>query len=194
MKIRILFFVLSLSFLLSCKNNNDNRIIEQQKDIKKKELIFKNINNAWLFVIPVLQPQTQTMVSNWKEWSLFLEEFKQKPKSSIGAFKKKSEKLTKKAFDLGNTFPPQFNLPAIKSRISVLNTQIRMLDLYMHLQNIPDQKVAALIPEINLAIASFTQQLEEIVLKNAIPMERGESDMIRMLDTARAIPNEKIKN
>jgi len=64
----------------------------------------------------------------------------------------------------------------------------------MHLQNIPDQKVAALIPEINLAIASFTQQLEEIVLKNAIPMERGESDMIRMLDTARAIPNEKIKN
>jgi hypothetical protein len=194
MKIRILFFVIALSLLLSCKNNNDSRIIEQQKDIKKKELVFKNINKAWVFAIPVLQPQTQTMVANWKEWGLFLEEFKQKPKSSIGAFKKKSEKLTKKAFDLDNTFPPQLNLPAIKSRISVLNTQIRMLDLYMHLQNIPDQKVASLIPEINLAIASFTQQLEEIVLKNAIPMERGESDMIRMLDTARAIPNEKIKN
>ncbi len=194
MKIKILFFAYAFLFVLSCKNDNDARIAEQKKDIKKKEIVFKNINSAWVFTIPVLQPEAQSMVANWKEWSLFLEEFKQKPKSSIGAFIKKSEKLTKKVFDLEHTFPPKLNLPAVKSRISVLNTQIRMLDLYMHLQNIPDQKVAALIPEINLAILSFTQQLEEIVTKNAIPLERGESDMIKMLDTSRAIPSEKIKN
>jgi hypothetical protein len=31
--------------------------------------------------------------------------------------------------------------------------------------------------------------MDEIVRKNQIPLEEGESDMIRMLDTARAIPN-----
>lgn len=190
MKTKYILLLLSFLIISSCKNDNDNRLLEQQKDIKKKEVVFKNINNAWVFNVPQLQPQTQSMVANWAEWKLFLEEFKQKPKSSIGAFIKKSEKLTKRAFDLGNTFPPQLNIPAVKSRISVLLTQIRMLDLYMHLQNIPDQKVAALIPEINLAIASFTMQLEEITIKNAIPKERGESDMIRMLDTSRAIKSE----
>jgi hypothetical protein len=44
------------------------------------------------------------------------------------------------------------------------------------------------VPEINLAIASLNAQFEEINRKQQIPLEKGESDMIRMLDTARAIP------
>lgn len=174
---------------MSCKNNDTKRILEQQKDLKKKTLVFENINKSWIFYIPELQPQSQILIANWTEWRLFLEELRQKPKSSIGAFKKKSKKLTQKTSDLTNTLPQQINISAIKSRIAVLNTQIRMLDLYMNLQNIPDQKVALLIPEINAAILSFSQQLEEIIRKNTIPMEKGESDMLKMLDTSRAIPN-----
>ena len=189
MKLKIILFSTLILLFLSCKNNDTKRILEQQKDLKKKTLVFENINKSWIFNIPELQPQSQILIANWTEWRLFLEELRQKPKSSIGAFKKKSKKLTQKTSDLTNTLPQQINISAIKSRIAVLNTQIRMLDLYMNLQNIPDQKVALLIPEINAAILSFSQQLEEIIRKNTIPMEKGESDMLKMLDTSRAIPN-----
>ena len=189
MKLKIILFSTLILLFLSCKNNDTKRILEQQKDLKKKTLVFENINKSWIFYIPELQPQSQILIANWTEWRLFLEELRQKPKSSIGAFKKKSKKLTQKTSNLTNTLPQQINISAIKSRIAVLNTQIRMLDLYMNLQNIPDQKVALLIPEINAAILSFSQQLEEIIRKNTIPMEKGESDMLKMLDTSRAIPN-----
>ncbi|MBC7438966.1 MAG: hypothetical protein H7250_03140, partial [Flavobacterium sp.] len=77
---------------------------------------------------------------------------------------------------------------AVKSRISVLTTQIKMLELYMNLQQIPFEKVKLLVPEINLGIGSLNAQFEEITRKQQIPLEKGESDMIRMLDTTRAIP------
>ena len=70
-----------------------------------------------------------------------------------------------------------------------MTTQINSLDLYMNLDNVPAEKVVALVPEINIAIASLQLQFEEIVRKDKIPMEQGESDMIRMLDTTRAIPS-----
>jgi hypothetical protein len=64
-----------------------------------------------------------------------------------------------------------------------------MLDLYIHLKDIPDQKVIALIPEINIELASLQNQMDKMVQKSKIPLEEGESDLIKMLDSARAIPN-----
>jgi hypothetical protein len=66
-----------------------------------------------------------------------------------------------------------------------------MLDLYLHLDNIPDQKVLVFIAEINTELASLQNQMDKIVQKSKIPIEEGESDLIKMLDTTRAITNEK---
>jgi hypothetical protein len=66
-----------------------------------------------------------------------------------------------------------------------------MLNLYINLHQIPDQKVIRLIQDINQEINSLYYQMEEIVRKGNIPAEEGESDMIRMLDTTRAIPSSK---
>ena len=46
---------------------------------------------------------------------------------------------------------------------------------------------------VEAAVASLQLQFEEIVRKDKIPMEQGESDMIKMLDTTRAIPSTPIK-
>jgi hypothetical protein len=174
--------------IIGCKNDDNQRAIEQEKDIKKKELVFENINKDWNFNVPNLNPQAQVLVNNWTEWRLFKEDINQKPKSSIGAFQQKSKSLSKKVTDLNFTIPPKIATTALKSRISVLTTQIRMLELYMNLQQIPYEKVKLLVPEINLGIASLNAQFEEIIRKQQIPLEKGESDMIRMLDTTRAIP------
>ena len=100
--------------------------------------------------------------------------------------------LSAKANDLNKNIPGQFNKPEIKSRIAVLQTKINSLNLFINLNEIPDKKVIAMITEINIELAAVQRQMDEIVRKSQIPKEEGEADMIRMLDTARAIPNNPV--
>jgi hypothetical protein len=69
-----------------------------------------------------------------------------------------------------------------------LISKINSLNLFINLDEIPDNKVVALVIEINVQLLSLQNQLDEIVRKSTIPKEEGESDLIQMLDTSRAIP------
>lgn len=189
MKFYSSYILFSFLFLVSCNDNAEKRDAENLKDVQKKEVIFETINKGWKFSNPTLTPTSQSIINNWNEWRLFLNELNLKPKSSIGAFQKKAKALSKKVMDLNTNIPFQFNKPEIKSRISVLTTKINSINLFINLDDIPDQKVVTLVSEVNLELTSLTRQMDEIVRKSAIPKEEGESDMIRMLDTARAIPN-----
>jgi len=189
MKLKLIY-ILSLIFVLnSCKNDTEKRLIETEKDAKKKELIFSNIQKGWVFNANPINATSQANKSSWNEWRMFLTELEQKPKKTIGAFQKKSTELSKKVMDLNTNIPIDFNKPQIKSRISALITKIRMLDLYIHLNNISDQKVLVLVSEINEELVSLQNQMDKIVQKSKIPLEEGESDLLKMLDTTRAIPN-----
>ena len=185
-------YLFSLVFVLnSCKNDTEKRLIETEKAAKKKELIFSNINKGWVFNANPINATSQANKLSWNEWRLFLEELEQKPKKTIGAFQKKSTELSKKALALNDFTPAEFNKPQIKARISTLVTKVRMLDLFIHLNDIPDQKVLVLVGEINEQLVSLQNQMDKIVRKSKIPLEEGESDLLKMLDTTRAIPNVK---
>ena len=189
MKLKLIH-LFSLVFVLnSCKNDTEKRLVETQKDAKKKELIFENINKAWVFNANPINATSQANTLSWNEWRIFLAELDQKPKKTIGAFQKKSTELSKKAMALNDFIPTEFNKPQIKARISILITKVRMLDLYIHLNDIPDQNVLVLVGEINTELASLQNEMDKIVQKSKIPLEEGESDLLKMLDTARAIPN-----
>jgi len=188
MKIRF-FYLLLLVTVFSCNDDTEKRIIENERDAKKKEVVFANINKAWTFNTQPQNPVAQSLGTNWEQWRIFLAELSQKPQSTIGAFRKKAKTLSLKAKDLSTTIPVNFNKPEIKSRIAVLTTKINSLNLFISLNDIPDKKVIAIISEINVELASLQRQMAEIVRKTEIPKEEGESDMIRMLDTSRAIPN-----
>jgi len=177
------------SLLLSCQKDEEKRLEEQRKDAKAKELIFNNISKGWNFATPPLNPKTQSNIAGWSEMRMFLTELMQKPKSTIGAFQKKAKTLSKKATELNVNIPASFNKPEIRSRISVLTTKINSIDLFIHLDDIPDQKVVANITDANTELQALYRQMDEIIRKSEIPKEEGESDMIRMLDTSRAIPN-----
>lgn len=185
-----LFLVLFLT--LSCQNNKEQRLIETAKEAKKQEIIFDYINKGWNFNAKPLNPASQGLVEMWNEWRIFLIELNQKPKSTIGAFQKKAIELSKKAADLNNNIPVAYNKPEVKSRIAVLISKINSLNMFLNLDKIQDKKVVALVLEINIQLISLQSQLDEIVRKNTIPKEEGESDLIQMLDTSRAIPNRQI--
>jgi hypothetical protein len=175
--------------LFSCQNKDDQHLLEQQKDIQARALVFSTVSNGWHFTTPSLNPKTQSLIQNWKELQDFSVELHQTPKSSIGAFQKKSKVLSKKILALTATIPAPFNKPEIKSRLSALTTKINAIDLFLNIDAIPAKKIVVLVNDVNTELASLYRQMDEIVRKTEIPSEEGETDMIRMLDTARAIPN-----
>jgi hypothetical protein len=185
----LLFLCCISAAITSCNDNDEKREAATLKDAQKQEAIFNTISKGWNFSNPILTPSSQTIVNNWNEWRLFLDELGVKPKSSIGAFQKKAKALSKRAFDLNANIPNTFNKPEVKSRIAVLVTKINAINLFINLDDIPAQKVVSLVADVNEEMGSLTRQMDEIIRKNAIPKEEGESDMLQMLDTTRAIPN-----
>ncbi len=180
----------SLVFILnSCKNENEKRLVENKKDAQKKELIFSKIDKGWNFNAIPLNETSEAYTTTWPAWRDFMTELSYRPQKTIGAFQKRATALSKKVTALNTSIPTDFDKPQIKARISVLMTKVRMLDLYIHLKDIPSEKVLALIPEINMELMSLQNQMDKIVQKSKIPLEEGESDLIKMLDSARAIPN-----
>lgn len=189
MKLKFIY-LLSLFFVLnSCKNENEKRLVENKKDAKKKELIFSRINKGWNFNAIPLNETSEAYTTTWTAWNDFMTELSYRPQKTIGAFQKRAASLSRKVTALNNNIPTDFDKPQIKSRISALITKVRMLDLYIHLNDIPSEKVLALIPEINMELMSLQNQMDKIVQKSKIPLEEGESELLKMLDSARAIPN-----
>jgi hypothetical protein len=189
MKYKIVSFLFLISILFSCKNDNQKRTAENEKDAKKKEVIFSNIKKGWVFYDTPINTTAEESVATWNELRLFLTELAQKPKKTIGAFQQKATAISKKAMALNENLPFQFDKPQIKSRISTLITKVRLLDLYIHLDTIPDKKVVHLIAEINNELASLQRQMDKIVEKSKIPVEEGESELMKMMDGSRAIPD-----
>lgn len=186
MKLKIQVILL-LTVLFSCQKEDAKLLAEQVKENKRKEVIFTNINNGWAFVNPQMGATSKTVVNDWNELRNFVTELTQKPKSSIGEFQKKAKILSKKALELNNNIPLEFDESEIKTRIGVLTTKINSLNLYINLQTPQDKKVVALVGEINEELRALYRRMDEIIRKSEIPIEEGESELMMMKDTTRAI-------
>ena len=194
MKYNIAAFFLLIFVLYSCQNQNQKRLAENQKEAKKKAVIFSNIDKGWVFYDTPINITSENSVATWNEWRIFLGELAQKPQKTIGAFQQKAKALSEKAMALNNNIPISFNQPQIRSRIATVITKVRMLDLFIHLDAIPDKKVNLLVSEINIELVSLQRQMDKIVEKSKIPIEEGESDLLKMMDSSRAIQNIPVQN
>jgi hypothetical protein len=191
MKNKLLLVFLVVLMQYSCKNSNEDRLADNLRDTKKKELIFKTINKGWQFIDEPINTVSQENMASWPAWRDFINELGIKPKKTITAFQRKSKTLSTKVMALNTNIPYQFDTPQIRSRIATLTTQVRMLELYINLDKVSDKKVIGLVSEINQELVSLQRQMDKIVEKAKIPMELGESEMLMMLDTTRAIPSGK---
>jgi hypothetical protein len=178
----VFIFLISLLFI-SC--NEDNNQIDNEKVIAKNKQTFNLVNSIWNLKTPVLSSAAQNEVASWNAWQQFVIEINQKPKSNLTAFQLKTKNISSKIDSLQFSIPETFDKPQVRSRITSLNTKIKMLDTFIHLTDVPQHKIKELIPEINSEIAALVSQWEEIIIKRSIPKEVGEDYMIQALDTTR---------
>lgn len=192
MKFKLLYTFLVLVLYTSCKDDSEKRRLENEKQQKKNELIFSKVSKAWDFYDEPINETSENLVSDWTEFRSLLNELRLKPKKTIGAFQQKATAISKKAAAMDDNIPEKFNQPQIKSRIATMTTKVRLLDLYIHLDLIPAEKVVKIISEINNELASLQRQMDKIEVRSTIPVEIGESELKQMLDASRAIPNEPV--
>ncbi len=180
------YFILLLTSILfvSCADDN-NRNANSTKAAQKNAKVFEAISKKWEFKFPVTKPEIQSTLNNWNDWDQFKKELEQKPKATLLAFQMKIENVAQKSDSLSLNVPEKFNNPQVRSRLVTLNTKINSLDTYLHLQEIPQKKIFTLIDEINSEIKGVYNQMDEIIIKQAIPREIGEDLMIKALDTSR---------
>lgn len=184
MKIKLSLLAIFSLFLFSC-NNKDERIASSDRAAKHNDSVFAIINKNWKFNIPPANPKVQAITKGWQEWRVFNWELQQKPKKSLNAFRLKAKELSAKTDSLNKNIPSLFNKPAVKSRISTLNTKLKSLETFISLEYIPTQKVVTIIQEISIEVISIQNQMNEIIVKSEIPKEEGEAIMLQALDTVR---------
>lgn len=183
MKYTVAIFFLFLTLVACDDFTKQNE--ESLKLTQKKELVFKSISKKWQFVFPEARPEVKQVINGWNHWEQFKRELEEKPKTSLLAFQLKVKTVSKKADSLSLTVPEEFNIPQVRSRLVTLNTKIKSLDTFIHLDAIPEKRILTLISEINEEIKGVYTQWDEVIIKKAIPKEVGEDDMIRALDTTR---------
>ncbi len=181
----LLIGILFISVFASCKKVDTREQENQLRAQKHTDTVFTILTKNWVFKIPTQSTALQAEVSDWKAWLEFRNDISIKPISSISAFQKKSEILSNSSLNLFNEIPTNLNRPDIRSRITVLNTLLSNLEMYLTLDKIQEKQIIRLIPQINTAIASLVSQMEEIVVKKSIPKEVGEAEMLQALDTLR---------
>lgn len=182
---KILILSVFCSFLVfSCKDENEQQLLIEKMEKKRLES-FNQIDKAWVLNVPASSPEVNMVLNSWQDWQSFEQEIKQKPKSTISAFKLKVLNLVSKSDSLHLNVPPRFNLPQVRSRIVALQTKILALDTYFSLDIVPEDKVQNLIAAINKEIIAFHMQCEEIIVKSNIPTEIGEPKIISISDTTR---------
>lgn len=187
--------LIGLVLFSSCEENEKSAEEQQMLIAQKRDSIFKTIDDQWVIQIPKINQNVQSNLVNWKEWNDFEKEYRIKPVTSLSAFHKKAQRLSKLATEMQNNIPEIYNKPDVKSRIFLLNTNLNSLEMLLELDLIPAKEVKELFGKINKNYQSLTNQFDEILIRKAIPMEVGEQEMIQSLDTIKratlnAIPKE----
>ena len=182
----ILYGWMFLMLFSSCKDEDPKRLEAQKMAEIKQDSIFKEITKYWQFSVPTPETKANDLLQSWPQWKEFSFELRQKPGINLTNFRNKAALLSQKIKQIQATLPQDFQTPAVKSRLLVLQTQINSLELYLNLDQIPLEKLKNYCAEINEAMAAIILQMDAVFVRADIPLEEGELETRQQLkDTTR---------
>jgi|SRR5690554_2490203 len=176
-----IFILFAFVFFLSCQNKDAIRREEARKAEIKKEELFQEINKNWNFKTADFTEETYNIVQQWPEWNNFYNELLRKPQTDIGAFQRKANTLVNQSEAMQSTIPEFFNVTQIQSRFLVLDTKLKMLKTYIHLDEISSEDVINRVEEINTEVASIVNRMKTILERSHFEKEEGEEEMLHSL-------------
>lgn len=177
-----------LLLAMAACQSDEKELMEQKKLQEQRAQVFQTLQNQWNFPTEPANATSAKLVAEWDAWRNFLRALEQKPQHSIPAAQKKATELGNLALVMQNSVPIAYNTPAVRARISLIVSKLNQLQLQLERQTVPETLAKQTMRDISQEILSLQSQLEEIDRRAAIPTEWGESDLVRMRDTSRALP------
>ena len=116
------------------------------------EHFFELLEKEWRFTFPTASTKVNLTLNDWNEWQQFKNELSQKPKTSLSAYKLKIANVSKKSDSLQFYVPEVYKVPALTSRLLTLDTQLKNLDMYLQLKEVPIKKISPFLKQINIEI------------------------------------------
>lgn len=159
------------------------------KEAKVKKIKFEKIKMAWDFYNTPINETAEEATINWRPFKLLLTELGRKPKNSIEAYQRQAIAIGNTAVNLQYRIPETYNIPEIKARINLVATKAKLVDLYLSLDPIQEDKVIQYINETNRDLAALQRDMERIVQKSKIPLEEGEATLIEAIKDSKKSTN-----
>lgn len=192
---RYLGFFTLIFLLLACNQEPNAQKEDRKKQFAKEQEAFQAIEKAWVFSPSILYPESINLINSWKSYIEFRDFLKQKPKTSLQAFKEKAIFLREKSDLMNFDIPQNINLPDLVGRLHIIQTECKNLEMYLALQQVPVKEVNYTVVQLNQAILDLENRINEIYIKSKIPLEKGELEMLeRLKDTSRAAKNTDFKS
>ena len=192
---RLVSFLALLCFCVACNQAPDTQKEDRKKQLAKDQEAFQAIEKAWVFDPSVLYPETQSFTGGWNSLVAFRNFLVQKPKTSLQAFKEKAKTLHEKSLLRTDDIPQGLQKQEIFSRVHVIQTECKNLEMYLALQQVPVKEVNYTVVQLNQAIIDLENRINEMHTKSKIPLEKGELEMLqRLKDTSRAAKTTDFKS
>jgi hypothetical protein len=188
--IKLILLVAILMLQFSCDQESKRTTKRtSDKEAKVKKIKFEKIKMAWDFYNTPINETAEEATINWRPFKLLLTELGRKPKNSIEAYQRQAIAIGNTAVNLQYRIPETYNIPEIKARINLVATKAKLVDLYLSLDPIQEDKVIQYINETNRDLAALQRDMERIVQKSKIPLEEGEATLIEAIKDSKKSTN-----
>lgn len=189
----ILILILLATVTISCKKE-----VAPTPSVTNKisqDSMVKNIHKQWKFTVAVSNPSVNSKLSTWEDWRNYSNELTIAPNASLTNLTRKATALVEKSAVLKNNIPELYNKPETKARLTLLETNIQRLDMFLELEPLNVKEISGLLASIQKNTSSLINQFDEFEIKAKIPKETGEDQLHQRIDTIKratlnAIPQE----
>ena len=160
-----------------------------------QDSMVKNIHEKWKFTVAVSNPSVNSKLSTWEDWRNYSNELTIAPNASLTNLTRKATALVEKSAVLKNNIPELYNKPETKARLTLLETNIQSLDMFLELEPLNVKEISGLLAGIQKNTNSLINQFDEFEIKAKIPKEIGEDQLHQRIDTIKratlnALPQE----
>lgn len=175
------YIVLLLATLIACDKKQEN--ISQDTTIVTNDSLIRSIQNNWKFSVNLSNSAVNSRLSTWSDWQNFVSELTTPPKANLSNFSRKAAKLVTNVEVLKNSVPDFYNKPETKARLTLLETNVQNLDMWLDIEPLNSKEILSLLANIQKNTNSIIYQFEEFEVKAKIPREVGEESLHQPIDT-----------
>lgn len=171
MNIKLLFLVCLFATAFSCKKNQENIELTNNKPNDSLEIKVKDITKI-KYTEYILDIRTEDAVINWSEYTKLQDVINNIKKSDFSFFIDNKKETKELLINLKQNIPLEVNTTAILARIAALETKFYKLESLFNLATTTKSERISVIKEFFIAFSNLNLQMNKKLEADTIIIEK----------------------